>query len=136
MSDIVEGRSTLRFNVLGISRFGETEEVFTRCDGMGPGVTAIDREVLGHTLANADQHAVVLRGARVLVGADRSKAIVRPGGDGLGWIHRSLVLEVEEARMGGISSDHRGIDIPLAEETSPELSDVLDFSHHILAELV
>src|SRR5260370_24325396 len=61
MPGIVEGRSTLSLYVCGISRLGETEEIFTRCDGMGPGVASFHRDVIGHALGHRAQHAVGLR---------------------------------------------------------------------------
>src|SRR5260370_38920651 len=97
MTDIVKGRSTLSLDVCGIARFGETEEVFTRCDGMGPGVAAFHREVVGHALGHADQHAVVLRGARVLVCGDRYETIVRASADWSCWVHLTPGLEAEQA---------------------------------------
>src|SRR5689334_20674280 len=135
MSNIVEGRATLCLDIGRISGFGKSEEILSRGNGMGPGVAAIDGEVMRHPLGKAYQHSVVLRGARILVRANGSEAVVRPGAQRQRRILWRLDLEIEEASMRGIRRDHGSIDIALTKETRAKLSDVLDFSDHVFAEL-
>src|SRR5258708_26654747 len=124
MACIVKRRPVLCLDVPGIAWFRQTEEVLTRGNGVGPGVTAEQREVMRQALSHADQHPVVLRRARVLVSAYRRKPRVWPGSG------------VAEPSMRPVS--HRGsrIGVPFAKQPGAKLSDVLDLSHQSLSKLM
>ena len=65
-----------------------------------------------------------MRGAGILVRPNGSESWVRP------------ILEIKEARMGKVCCDHGVVDVSLAEETKPELSNILNFAYQCFGEFM
>src|SRR6266700_3711825 len=103
MADIIKCRTSLRFDVDPITRFGESEEVFSGSECVGPSVAGVELEVLGESLIHAHQHPVVCRSTRVLVRTDSGEVCIRP------------LTEEEESGMRGISDHRRRTQVTLTE---------------------
>src|SRR5579864_1904861 len=113
MANVIESWSALGTNRAPIARLGKTEEVFSGSECMRPRIAGIELDMLRVALADANQHAIVGRGAGVFIGADSGELRVRPR------------AEEEEARVSRIGQDRWSVLITLTEEPEAKLSDIL-----------
>src|SRR5262245_54585041 len=112
MTDIVVGRAQLRTDIHEIAGFGDTEKVFAGGYGVRPGIAGVELYVVGKPLRRTYDHAVVMGGARVLIGADCCEDLIGP-----------RTIE-KESRMRRVRKQGRSIDITLTKQSKTELPDV------------
>src|SRR5216684_4380453 len=67
MANIVISGAFLGSRIARISRIGQAIEILTTSQSVRPGISRLERDVVGETLGNARQQTVITRGSRVLL---------------------------------------------------------------------